>query len=190
MIRNPRFWIVAALFQIAFGLAVFGLTRQYYSRDTDELSPEAARVLQSLPDWPDRIPGTATVPAGGAMDAPATSSDTMSMSRNADEFFASGQYDKAAELYRQLLAVDPPNVETYNNLGLTLHYLGKSAEALTILTEGVALNPAHQRIWLTTGFVNTQLGRTTEARSALTKAQVGTDEEIRQSALEMLQALP
>jgi Flp pilus assembly protein TadD len=94
-------------------------------------------------------------------------------------------------LYRQLLTFDATNAEIYNNLGLTLHYLGSSEEALQKLNEGVALDPTHQRSWLTLGFVNSQLGNTEQARTALTNAsQTGTDEEIHQSALKMLESLP
>ena len=44
-------------------------------------------------------------------------------------------------MYSQLLAFDPKNVEVYNNLGITLHYLGRSAEAVQRLNEGLALDP-------------------------------------------------
>jgi Flp pilus assembly protein TadD len=97
----------------------------------------------------------------------------------------------AADLYARLLALNPKNVDILNELGLTLHYTGRSAEALQRLNEGVALNPAHQRIRLTLGFVNSQLGNFQEARAALTAAtQLGTDQSIRQSALDMLKNLP
>jgi len=78
-----------------------------------------------------------------------------------------------------------------NNLGLTLHYLGRSGEALTRLGEGIAADPGNQRIWLTLGFVNSQLGNVDDARKALTKAtEIGTDESIREAANKMLEALP
>ena len=113
------------------------------------------------------------------------------MSRKADEFFANKQYARAAELYERLLVFSPNNAEIHNNLGLTLHYLGRSNEALRRLNAGVAADPTHQRIWLTLGFVNSQLGNTEQARSALTTAtQVGTNESIRESAIKMLEDLP
>ncbi len=94
-------------------------------------------------------------------------------------------------MYERLLAFSPNNVDIQNELGLTLHYLGRSAEALRRLNDGVAANPTHQRIWLTLGFVNRQLGNTEQARAALTTAtQIGTDESIRQSAMKMLENLP
>ena len=93
-------------------------------------------------------------------------------------------------MYERLLVFDPGNVDTYNNLGLTLHYLNRSTEALGKLNDGIAVNPEHQRIWLTLGFINSQLGNTEQARAALTRAQVGTDTTIRESAAQMLEALP
>jgi Flp pilus assembly protein TadD len=116
--------------------------------------------------------------------------DPAEISRQANEFFARQQYQQAAALYQRLLAIDPQNVEVHNNLGLTLHYLGRSDEALRRLNDGVALDSSHQRIWLTLGYVNSQLGNVEQARTALTKAtEVGSNESIRQSAQRMLEEL-
>jgi tetratricopeptide (TPR) repeat protein len=192
MVRDTRFWIAAAAFQLVFGLAVFALTRYYYVSGRDIVRPEVAGVLKSLPKWPD---GPAGMPAAPSLPAPMANldpagTDPATIARNADESFNSGQYARAAELYQQLLMLDPTNVELHNNVGLTLHYLGRSAEALEVLQAGTALDPTHQRSWLTTGFVNAQLGNGPAAREALGRAQVGADEEIRKAAREMLAALP
>ena len=94
-------------------------------------------------------------------------------------------------MYEELLAYRPNDGEVYNNLGLTLHYIGQSTEALRRLNEGVAVDSDYQRIWLTLGFVNSQLGYMDQARTALTTAtQVGTNESIRRSAMQMLEELP
>jgi len=120
-----------------------------------------------------------------------TLQDPNEISRQAGEFFTNRQYDRAVDLYEQLLALRPNDAETYNNLGITLHYLGRSDEALRRLNEGVAVDAEHQRIWLTLGFVNSQLGNTDQARTALTTAaQIGSDDSIRQSARRMLEDLP
>jgi len=117
--------------------------------------------------------------------------DPLEIYRQAEQFFANKQYDRAAQSYEQLLAYSPNDAEIHNNLGLTLHYLGRSNEALQRLNEGTSVDPENQRIWLTLGYVNSQLGNTEEARSALTKAtQIGSDESIKRSALQMLEALP
>jgi tetratricopeptide (TPR) repeat protein len=109
----------------------------------------------------------------------------------ADAFYTSGQYAKAADLYEQLLATGSNDVNTYNNLGITLYNLGRSDQALRILNEGVAVDSTYQRIWLTLGFVNSQLGNTGQARLALTTAvQMGADTEVGRTATEMLGNLP
>jgi Tfp pilus assembly protein PilF len=117
--------------------------------------------------------------------------DPLAIAHEADELFARKQFAEAAQRYEQLPALDSDNVDVYNNLGITLHYLGRSEEALQRLAEGAALDPQHQRLWLTTGFVNLQLGNTELARAALTKAiTAGSDLSIRESAEMMLASLP
>jgi len=146
---------------------------------------------QSTPAWPSGITETDITRLISSALSESTVQDPVEMSRKADEFFANKQYARAAELYERLLVFSPNNAEIHNNLGLTLHYLGRSNEALRRLNAGVAADPTHQRIWLTLGFVNSQLGNTEQARSALTTAtQVGTNESIRESAMKMLEDLP
>ncbi|MDH3932608.1 MAG: tetratricopeptide repeat protein, partial [Chromatiales bacterium] len=73
----------------------------------------------------------------------------------------------------------------------TLHDRGRSDEALRWLNEGVAVDAGYQRIWLTLGYVNSQVGNTEEARAALTKAiDMNPDTDIGQSAANMLAQLP
>jgi predicted Zn-dependent protease len=181
MIRSARFWILMTVFQVVFGLAIFTITRQYYIHNSDNVSAEPT----------DRITSTNPAQFGLPRSSQPIIEDAALISRQAEEAFANNQYSRAAELYEQLLALSPNNVTAYNNLGITLHYLGRSAEALRKLNEGVAVDPTHQRIWLTLGFVNSQLGDTEQARTALTSAaQMGTDNEVGQSALRMLENLP
>ena len=191
LILNAKFWISFAVFQVVFGLAVFAITRDYYTQDTGTVSAHPPTIGQSAPVWPNGITETQIARLSSPALTEPTTLDPFEISRRANEYFANRQYDKAAEMYEQLLAFSPNDAEIYNNLGLTLHYLGRSTEALDRLNEGVAADPEHQRIWLTLGYVNTQLGNTEQARAALTTAtQVGTDESIRQSATKMLEGLP
>ena len=192
MIRDAKFWISMTAFQVLFGLAVFAVTREYYIHNADNVSARPSTINQSAPVWPD---GIAEIARSRLIHSPlgeSTGQEPVELSRRAaDEFFSKQQYDRAADLYERLLALDPNNVDIQNELGLTLHYLGRSAEALRRLNDGVAADPTHQRIWLTLGFVNSQLGNTKQARAALTTAtQIGTDEAIRQSAMTMLKNLP
>lgn len=191
MILNAKFWISFAAFQIVFGLAVFAITRDYYTQDTGAARAHPPMTGQSAPVWPNGITESQIARlTSPALSEPAVQ-DPYEISRLANEYFTNRQYDRAADMYEQLLAFSPNDTEIYNNLGLTLHYLGRSDEALTRLNEGVAIDPEHQRIWLTLGYVNSQVGNIEQARTALTTAtRIGTDESIRQSATRMLDGLP
>ena len=191
MIRDAKFWVLMAVFQVLFGLAVFAITRDYYVSGTSNVTAHPMTTNQSAPVWPNGITESNIARLSGAAVNTPISQDPFEISRQAEQFFASKQYARAAEAYERLLAFSPDDAEIYNNLGLTLHYLGRSTEALDRLNEGVAVDPEHQRIWLTLGYVNSQLGNIERARAALTTAtQVGTDESIRQSANKMLEGLP
>jgi tetratricopeptide (TPR) repeat protein len=184
MKRNATFWMGMAVFQLFFGLAVFGMTRAYY---LDEDRGMQNRAL--MPAQPGAL-SAEDIALGSALRMSAAN-DPQAMAREADVFFGERQYAQAAEIYARLLELNPDNVETRNNLGLTLHYLGRHEEALRELRTGAEKNPDHQRIWLTLGFVNSQLGNVEEARAALTRAAASDDNpNIRESAQEMLDALP
>jgi tetratricopeptide (TPR) repeat protein len=191
MIRDARFWIPLSIFQLIFGLAIFGLTRDYYLNEGDRsgVAP-ATRVRTSTGPPPGFLRPEVLRPASPAWDS-SMPQDPAEISRQADEAFGNKQYEQAADLYGRLLAIAPRDAETHNNLGLTLHYLGRSTEALRTLNEGVAIDPRHQRIRLTLGYVNKQVGNDEVALEALTNATlIGNDEAIRKSAMEMLRDLP
>ncbi|MGI9341359.1 MAG: tetratricopeptide repeat protein, partial [Gammaproteobacteria bacterium] len=184
------FWVALAVFQVLFGLAIFAGTRQYYLSDPAPVDVGSHAIRQPSLEWPDPATARDLAQFGAAMPGEMTSEDPREILRRADEFFANQQYDAAADLYARLLELAPDNVEIYNNLGLTLHYLGRSTEALGKLTEGVAIDPTHQRIWLTLGFVNSQLGNVEGARTALnTAAQINANNDIGKSASRMLEEL-
>jgi tetratricopeptide (TPR) repeat protein len=190
--RGAQFWITMVVFQAAFGLTVFALTRHYYlsSAPPAPLPAWALGAGTTLPgSAPFALAPTVSLPPVASATTP--SDDPVAISQRADTAFTGGNYPEAEALYSQLLALDPENVELYNNLGLTLHYLGRSDEALQKLAAGLKIDPKHQRSWLTTGFVNLRLGNATGARAALLKARdAGDDKEIRESAEKMLAGLP
>ena len=190
MNRNAKFWISITVFQIVFGLMVFVITRQYYNHDPDKVSEAPTPVRQAMPEWPERGTDTGLEQLITSFPGPSIVDDPVTLSSQADEFFSKQQFDKAAVLYERLLASGSQNVNIYNNLGITLHYLGKSTEALRVLNEGVVVDPAYQRIWLTLGFVNSQLGNIEQARSDLRAAvQLGPETDVGQSAKKMLNAM-
>ena len=191
MIDKSKFWIGITVFQVVFGLVVFAITRQYYMVDLDKVSVAPAIAGQSSPVMPDFATGTSSNKINAATFGQPNIENPAELVRQANDFFAKKQYDRAADAYERLLALDPGNVETYNNLGITLHYLGKSSEALRNLNEGIAVDSTHQRIWLTLGYVNYQVGDFEQAHTALTTARkMSPDNEIGQSAVKMLENLP
>ena len=191
MIRDAKFWIVITLCQVLFGLAVFAATREYYIHNAGNVSADPSTINQSALVWPDGVTEIARSQLSHSPSSQSIVQDPVELSRQADLFFTNQQYDRAADLYERLLVLSPNKADILNELGLTLHYLGRSTEALRRLNEGVAADPTNQRIRLTLGFVNSQLGNTEQARAALTTAtQIGTDEAIRQSAMTMLKNLP
>ena len=191
MARDTRFWTLLLVFQVFFGLAVFAITREYYLPDTTAGQGHASIPGQPATSWSRGITATdiSRLSSPGLVES--APDDPAEIYRQAEEFFANRQYDRAARLYEQLLPYSPNDAEIYNNLGLTLFYVGRADEALRRLNDGVAVDPGHQRIWLTLGYVNSQLGNTEEARAALTKAtQVGGNASVRESAEKMLAELP
>ena len=190
MTFNAKFWVPMILLQIVFGATVFTITRQYYIQDTNKVSVRMATPDQSTQELPGPIMNTDPKQLNSSTFSQLSNDDPAKISRQADEYFSKKQYGRAADLYQRLLVFDANNVATYNNLGITLHYLGKSTEAIRILNEGVAIDPTHQRSWLTLGFVYSQMGKIESARSALnTASKLGPGNEIGKSALKMLENL-
>jgi len=191
MNRDKKFWTLLLVFQVFFGLVVFAVTREYYMPDQTAPRGHTLTTAPAATGWSRGMTATdvARLTSPGLVDT--APSDPGEIYRRAEEFFAARQYAQAAQLYEQLLSVSPNDAEIYNNLGLTLYYLGRGDDALARLNEGVAKDPGHQRIWLTLGYVNSQLGDIEAAREALTKAaETGGNASIREAALDMLGKLP
>jgi tetratricopeptide (TPR) repeat protein len=193
MNRTARFWIFMAAFQLLFALGVFALTRAYYL----DRAPQPSRISDAPfgAAAPHPMPSTTSGDPRGDLESLISSfpgrRQPARTRRNcrarATRHFGQQQYDRAAQFYEQALRAGSQDANDYNSLGLTLHYLGRSEEALAVLNEGVAVDPDYQRIWLTLGFVNSQLGNLQAAREALgTAVRMGPDNEIGHSAAEML----
>jgi len=191
MNRSAKFWIQMVIFQVIFGLSIFTFTRQYYIQDSAGVRVTPAASNPSATAGPHRVMESELTQFNPALPGEMKSGDPAVLARQADEFFDKEQYQQAADLYQQLLATGQNDVDIYNNLGITLHYLGRPTEALDILNKGVAVDSNYQRIWLTLGFVNKQLGNIEQARMALTTAvQLGADNDVGKSAAKMLEDLP
>ncbi|MBK1733427.1 tetratricopeptide repeat protein [Thiococcus pfennigii] len=171
---RPWQWILVAVFLIFYGFAVFALTRDYYLRQPQAPVAEAAAPASAQAQaqagprtWlQEQMQGPAP-----DLDAALREGDPARLGQLADDLFTAGHHGEAVPLYRRLLELTPDDVETYNDLGLALHYSGQTAEALDVLGQGAARDAGHQRIWLSLGFVRAVSGDTAGAREALERAR-------------------
>jgi Flp pilus assembly protein TadD len=149
--------LLGIAFLIVYGTVVFVATRAYYQAPRPAASATPAAVVPAQTPRPFATTQLPSVPLAD---------DPLALADQADELFRQKRYAQAIAAYRKLLTLVPDDAETYNDLGLALHYAGQSAEGLQVLEQGAAKDSDFQRIWLTLGFVRLQLGRVDEARAA------------------------
>lgn len=108
--------------------------------------------------------------------------------RLGDAYFSQRRFNEAAKYYKKCVEVAADNPDVYNNLGLTLHYLGDSAEGLRYIDQGIEKDPYLQRIWLTKGFILASgMGNLEGAKSAWEKARaMDPDSQVGKAASEYL----
>lgn len=100
-----------------------------------------------------------------------TPNDPALMAALGDSYFGLMQFEDAVVYYKKAIEKNPDDVDTYNDLGLAEHYLGRSASGLKYVEQGILKNPYYQRVWLTKGFILAYgLGNNKEAVSAWEKA--------------------
>ena len=190
MKKNAIFWASMAVFQVVFGFAVFAITRDYYTGAAGNPHAGVPMSVQTLPQQSGQFSNIDLGLLDALTSIPASLEDPAEISRLADRHFANREYAMAAQYYERLLKYGGNNAETLNNLGLTLHYIGRSEEALQRLEEGAAVDPSYQRVWLTLGFVNSDTGHRDAARTALEKAvSIDPGNSVGQSAQKMLAEL-
>lgn len=171
---TPLQWVIGLFLLVFYGFVVFALTRDYYLRHPLRPQP-VAEVPHQAADAEQRALGQRMQQAlGEQQDGPVIDLDTtdaVALGDAADQLFSARRFGEAIPLYQRVLALRPDDVETRNDLGLSLHYQGRGEEAIEVLEQGAQAAPTFQRIWLSLGFValqNQQLGL---AREALTHAQ-------------------
>ncbi|MES9814751.1 MAG: tetratricopeptide repeat protein [Candidatus Thiodiazotropha sp.] len=187
----PKFsvlaWLVIIVAQVTYGLLVYAITRSYYENTSVTISQLPAA-------------SPATHPQAGSFDAvmqPAVkfqpSSEALAIddpaliARLADDYFMRKEYPQAIELYERALQINPDDVESYNDLGLSLFYIGQSQRAVEVLQTGASKQPDFQRIQLTLGFVQAQTGNKEAAFAAFNKAiALGPENTVGQEARRML----
>ncbi|WP_372392672.1 tetratricopeptide repeat protein [Xanthomonas sp. NCPPB 3582] len=91
----------------------------------------------------------------------------------------SGQFDRAAQLYRQVLDAQPAHVGAQHFHGVLLHQRGHSAAAVASITQALALDPAQPDACNNLGNIHRECGRLSDAeqcyRRALTLAPAHAD---------------
>ena len=158
MMPTLRQALLGVAFLIVYGAVVFAATRAYYLERAATPAPAATHASGGAAR-PIAIPQAR--PPMTLSDDPAVLAD------QADELLTQKRFGEAVGAYRKLLELAPDDVDTYNDLGLALHYAGRSGEALQVLESGTRKDAGFQRIWLTLGFVRLQLGQVDAARTAL-----------------------
>ena len=100
-----------------------------------------------------------------------TPEDWAIYARLGDVYFRLRRFEDAIKYYKKAIELNPDDVDTYNDLGLSNHYMGKSVEGLKYIEEGIKRDPYYHRIWLTKGFILAYgLGKKEEAEKAWQKA--------------------
>ena len=83
---------------------------------------------------------------------------------------ARGQWERAAEILRQLLEADPSRADIRLNLGVALYSMGLFSEAMAEFERVVAQDPDMAAAWANLGAAANQLGHIQRAEEALSRA--------------------
>lgn len=92
----------------------------------------------------------------------------------ANEYFQAGEYQRAADLYREALGQNPGNARTYYDMALALDQLGNIAEEREALKKAMSLDSGLARAHNQLGFLDLQAGQPAEAETEL-KAAIALD---------------
>lgn len=93
-----------------------------------------------------------------------------SMLQQAIALHRSGRVDDAAQLYREILKVDPNHADALQLLGAVAHQQGAHAEAVALLQRSLAVDPLGPRTWNNLGEALRAMGQLDEAEYALREA--------------------
>ena len=84
-----------------------------------------------------------------------------------DILFENRRFEESIVYYRKALTENPKDADTLNDLGLALHYTGKTQDGVAALKKAVKADPKYQLSWLSLGYVLSVLKRFEEANEAL-----------------------
>jgi tetratricopeptide (TPR) repeat protein len=92
----------------------------------------------------------------------------------ANEYLQAGEYQRAADLYREALGQNPGNARTYYDMALALDQLGKTTEEREALKKAISLDSSLPRAHNQLGLLCLQAGQQAEAETEL-KAAIALD---------------
>jgi len=148
-----------------------GLLRLYHTEPTIPqpiaFMPSARPDPLSGPDRPDVIPGD----SGGGEKSPSTPPRDRSAAerrlQQADELASGPLPESAVRPYRELLELEPENVEARLHLAHLLDRLEEAADAADVLTDGLRRNPDQTEFLVLRGSILGRLQRYKEADADL-----------------------
>jgi tetratricopeptide (TPR) repeat protein len=157
-------WIIVAVIIILGGFLIISFTRT--SNKGRETSSGRGNIEHSItgplldPESEERMV---------AARIKEYSDNPVALASIGDEYFETKRYAMAIKVYEKVLELNPEDVDTYNDIGLALHFLGRSEEAIMKLKKGTEIDPSFQRVWLSLSFVLISTGKTEEARGVVEK---------------------
>ena len=111
---------------------------------------------------------------------PQPAADLARLARDAQQAAAAGDFERAAALYRRILAARPDLAEVHANLGMLYYGARRYAEAAPAFGEALKRSPSLHRARLFLGICHAQTGRFAEAAAQLEKARpLAPDRELR-----------
>jgi len=137
---------------------------------------------------PHALPDTALVDAlnqsaywhqqGNSTKALAYAQEAQNIQSNSvDAWFALGNarllknnYAMALDAFQRVLTAQPERTDALFNAGLALEYLGRKTEAQTYYEQVTVLDAQHAKAWFALAILRRDLGKTEQARQALTEA--------------------
>lgn len=177
--RNYKIWIISVIVLVVTGIVIYAVTTSEHKTEKAFTDLSRDRVMPVGPVIDSNI--KTPLNPGQLPD------DPKELERLGSQYFETGIYDKALEIYDKILQKTPGNVDIYNDMGLALHYMKRSDEAVNILKKGTQIVPSYQRIWLSLGFVLISTGRNDEAKSALKRAsELNPETDMGQEARKMM----
>jgi len=94
----------------------------------------------------------------------------LAASRDADEAFRTGNYDKAIALYFDFLGQFPDDFRAWLNLGIALGRIRKGADSVKCFDRAIELDPRSVEAWYNLGLALHALGRARDELRCYDKA--------------------